>query len=89
MTRAARASVAFIEPFCQTNGQILLPIVNLIHNASQVVKTVIYEIGHQMLEQSLVLSADQVAGVRTPARFSGAIRYHGSQPGCVHLADRK
>jgi transposase-like protein len=89
VTRAARESAAVIEQFCQTNGQILLPIVNLIQNASQVVETVIHEIGHQMLEQILVLSAEQVAGVRTPGKASGDIRHHGSQPGCVQLADRK
>jgi hypothetical protein len=50
--RAARESAAVIEQFCQANGQILLPIVNLIQNATQVVETVIHEIGHQMLEHS-------------------------------------
>jgi len=89
VTRAARESAAVIEQFCQTNGQILLPIVNLIQNASQVVENVIHEIGHQMLEQILVLSAEQVAGGRTPGKASGEVRHYGSQPGCVQLADRK
>ena len=30
VTRAARESATVVEQFCQTNGQILLPIVNLI-----------------------------------------------------------
>ena len=89
VTRAARESAAVIEQFCQSNGQILLPIVNLIQNASHVVENVIHEIGHQMLEQILVLSAEQVAGARTPGRASGDIRYHGTQAGCVQLTDRK
>jgi putative transposase len=89
VTRAARESAAVIEEFCQTNGQILLPIVNLIQNASQVVETIIYEIGHQTLEQILLLSAEQLAGARTPGKISGEIRHHGSQPGRVQLADRK
>jgi len=89
VTGAARESATIIEQFCQANGQILLPILDLIQNASQVVETVIHEIGHQMLEQILVLSAEQVAGVRTPGKPSGEIRHHGSQPGCVQLADRK
>jgi transposase-like protein len=62
---------------------------HLIENASQVVETVIHEIGHQTLEQILVLSAEQVAGARTPGKASGEIRYHGSQSGRVQLADRK
>lgn len=89
VTRAAQESAAVIEQFCQANGQILLPIVNLIQNASQVVETVIHEIGHQTLEQILILSAEQVAGARTPGKVSGEIRHYGSQPGRVQLADRK
>ena len=89
VTRAGRESAAVIEQFCRANGQILLPILNLIENASQVVETVIHEIGHQTLEQILVLSAEQVAGPRTPGKASGDIRYHGSQSGCVQLTDRK
>ena len=78
VTRAARESAAVIEQFCQANGQILLPIVNLIQNASQVVEAVIHEIGHQTLELILVLSAEQVAGRRTPgkARGDSAITEH-------------
>ncbi|MGH9555734.1 MAG: IS256 family transposase [Terriglobales bacterium] len=89
VTRAARESAAVIEQFFQTNGQILLPIVNLIENASQVVESVMHEIGRQTLELILVLSAEQVAGQRTPGKASGEIRHHGAQPGRVQLADRK
>ena len=71
VTRAARESAAVIEQFCQTNGQILLPIVNLIQNASHVVESVIHELGHQMLKQILVLSAEQESGTRTPGKGSG------------------
>jgi putative transposase len=89
VTRAARESATIIEQFCRSNGQILLPLVNLIQSASQVVEGVIHEIGHQTLEMILVLSAEQVAGPRTPGKVSGDIRHHGRQPGCVQLADRK
>jgi putative transposase len=89
VTRAARESALVIEQFCRANGQILIPILNLIENASQVVETVIHEIGHQTLEQILILSAEQVGGPRTPGKASGDIRYHGSQSGRVQLADRK
>jgi putative transposase len=89
VTRAAKESAAVIEQFCQTNGQILLPIVNLIQSASQVVESVIHEIGVQTLEMILTLSAEQVAGPQTPGKVSGDIRWHGSQRGQVKLADRK
>jgi hypothetical protein len=60
VTRAAWESALVIEQFCRANGEILLPILNLIENA--VVETVIHKIGHQTLEQILILSAEQVGG---------------------------
>ena len=89
VTRAARESAAVIEQFCQSNGQILLPIVHLIESASQVVETVLHEIQVHSLEAILVLSAEQLAGARTPGKARGDIRHHGSQAGRVQLADRK
>jgi putative transposase len=88
VTRAAKESAAVIEQFCQANGQILLPIVNMIQSASQVVDSVVHEIGVKTLELLLALSAEQVAGPRTPGKASGEIRHYGSQPGRVQLADR-
>jgi transposase-like protein len=78
-----------IEQFCQANGQILLPLVNLIESASQVVENVIHEIQIQALETILTLSAEQIAGARTPGKASGEVRWHGSQPGKIKLADRQ
>jgi putative transposase len=89
VTRAEQASASIIEQFCQANGQILLPIVEMIQSASQVVNSVIHEVGLKTLEAILVLSAEQVAGARTPGKQSGDVRWHGSQPGQVPLADRK
>jgi transposase-like protein len=89
VTRAAKESAAVIEQFCQANGQILLPIVNMIQSASQVVDSVVHEIGVKTLELILALSAEQVAGPRTPGKASGEVRHYGSQRGRVQLADRK
>lgn len=89
MTRADKESAVIIEQFCQNNGQLLLPLVNLIETASQQVESIIHNIGVQTLETILVLSAEQVAGPRTPGKLKGDIRWHGSQAGQVKLADRK
>jgi transposase-like protein len=89
VTRAVRESASVIKQFCQANGQILLPIVEMIQSASEVVTSVIHELGRQTLETILVLSAEQVAGAKTPGKASGDIRWHGAQPGHVQLADRK
>ena len=50
---------------------------------------VVHEIGVKTLELILALSAEQVAGPRTPGKVSGEIRHYGSQRGRVQLADRK
>ena len=89
VTRAAKESAAVVEQFCQANGQILLPIVSLIESASQVVEKVMHEIQMQTLETILTLSAEQIAGVRTPGKASGEIRWHGKQAGKIKLADRE
>jgi putative transposase len=89
VTRAARDSAAVIEQFCQTNGQLLLPLVKMIQDAGEVVETVIHEIGVRTLETILVLSAEQVAGPRQPGKAHGEVRHYGSQPGRIRLADRK
>lgn len=89
VTRADEQSASIIQEFCQSNGQILLPLVEKIQSASAMVNSVIHEISLKTLETILVLSAEQIAGPRTPGKTSGDIRWHGSQPGVVALADRK
>jgi len=44
VTRAAKETATVIEQFCQSSGQILPPIVNLIESASHVVDIVLHEI---------------------------------------------
>jgi putative transposase len=89
VTRADDESASIIQRFCQSNGQILLPLVEKIQSASDMVNSVIHELSLKTLETILVLSAEQVAGARTPGKASGDIRWHGSQQGSVSLADRK
>lgn len=71
------------------NGQILLPIMKMIESASQVGNYVIREIGLQTIALLLVLSAEQVAGLRTQGKASGGIRWYGAQNGRMALANRK
>ena len=87
--REAAAAVARVEEFAKANGQILLPLVELVTQARMAVDEVIDRIGRQTIETILSLSAEQVAGPRTPGKSSGDIRWHGSQNGRVSLADRQ
>ncbi len=75
--------------FCKANGQMLLPLVELIEQARLTVSSVLDQVGQQTIEMILELSAEQVAGPRTPGRASGEIRWHGSQAGRVSLEDRQ
>ena len=61
----------------------------LITQARVAVDEVIDRIGRQTIETILNLSAEQIAGPRTPGKASGDIRWHGSQHGRVSLADRQ
>ncbi|HSU31117.1 MAG TPA: transposase [Bryobacteraceae bacterium] len=89
LDREAATAAATVEQFAKENGQILLPLVELITQARLAVDEVIGCIGRQTIETILSLSAEQVAGPRTPGKRSGDVRWHGSQNGRVSLADRQ
>lgn len=88
ISKADAKASAVLQRFTQANGQFLLPLVELITDARLAVDTVIDQIGRQTIETILLLSAQQVAGERTPGKPSGEVRWHGSQAGRVMLADR-
>jgi hypothetical protein len=89
VNREEKTAAAAIEQFAKANGQLLLPLVELITQARIAVDEVIGVIGRKTIETVLMLSATEVAGARTPGKSSGDIRWHGSQPGRVMLADRQ
>jgi len=78
-----------LTAFCKANGQILLPLVELMEQARLTVSTVLEQVSQQTIETILELSAEQVAGPRTPGRARGEIRWHGSQAGRVSLEERQ
>jgi hypothetical protein len=81
VSREAEEAAVSVEEFAKANGQILLPLVELITQARLAVDEVIDSIGRQTIETILNLSAEQIAGPRTPGKSSGEIRWHGSQQG--------
>ncbi len=85
----AQSASKSIQEFAQVNGQILLPLVELITQARVAVDDVIHSIGRQTIETILNLSAQEMAGVRAPGKRGGDVRWHGSQAGRVALADRQ
>jgi putative transposase len=89
VNRDEKTAAASLEQFAKSNGQLLLPLIELITNARIAVDEVISSIGRKTIETILTLSAEQVAGAQTPGKVSGEIRWHGSQNGRVVLADRQ
>ena len=89
ISKADATASAALAQFTQADGQFLLPLVELITDARLAVDTVIEQLGRQTIETILKLSAQEVAGAPAPGKARGEVRWHGSQPGRVLLADRK
>jgi putative transposase len=85
-----RRSEEKLASFLQKNGQQLLPMIDLIEQSRVAVEELIDTVGRVMLETVLVVSAEQVAGVRQPGKArDGTVVWYGRQPGRVYLRDRK
>lgn len=76
------------EFLCQ-EGQLLLPLVELITHTEMALDEVIDVTGRAAIEAVLTLSAQEVAGVKHPGKKAGEIRWHGRQRTTVPLSDRK
>lgn len=63
-----RRSEEKLASFLQKNGQQLLPMIDLIEQSRVAVEELIDTVGRVMLETVLVVSAEQVAGVRQPGK---------------------
>jgi transposase-like protein len=89
INRENAAAAQKLQEFARANGQYLLPLVDLVTEARLAVDEIIEQAGRSLIETILQLSAQQIAGERTPGKTSGEIRWHGSQNGRVSLADRQ
>ena len=89
VSKGSKGAGKIIQNFCQANGQMLLPLVDLISEARLAVDEVIDQAGRGLIETILDVSAEQVAGAKTPGKASGDVRWHGRQQGRVRLADRQ
>ena len=79
-----------LAQFLSREGQVLLPMLDLIEQAEMAVDELIDVAGRATIEAVLTLSAQELAGPKHPGkRASGDIGWHGEQPGVVSLAERK
>ncbi len=79
-----------LADFLSGEGQVLLPMLDLIEQAEMAVDELIDVAGRATIEAVLTRSAQELAGPKHPGKRSGgAIGWHGQQHGVVSLAERK
>jgi transposase-like protein len=78
-----------LSDFLIREGQFLIPIVKLIEQSELAIEHVINVTGRACVEAVLEMSAQEVAGSKSPGKASGDVRWHGSQGGLAHRGDRK
>jgi len=78
-----------LAEFLSREGQLLLPMLELITQAEMAVDELIDVTGRATIEAILLMSAQEVAGPKHPGKRGGKILRHGRQNGVVNLAERK
>lgn len=75
---------------CFANREpVLLPLLALVEDAKASIDDLMSDAARHFVEQLLVLSAQELAGVRHPGKHTSEIRWHGAQSGRITLAERK
>ena len=78
-----------LAEFLSKEGQLLLPMLDLITEAEMAVDELIDVAGRATIEAILLMSAQHVAGPKHPGKAAGEVYWHGRQKGVVNLAERK
>jgi len=71
------------------NGQMIMPMVELIEQSQIAVDELLENLGRATLEAVLLVSAANVAGQSHQGRLGGNVLRHGNQQGVVSLSNRK
>lgn len=86
---ARRDDRAAVTRWLAGNGQALLPMLELLENAQASIDELMNDAARALVEQLLVLSAQEMAGAKLRGRADGDVLWHGTQRGQVTLAERK
>jgi len=78
-----------LTEFLCKEGQLLLPLVELITHTEMALDELIDLTGRTAIEAVLTLSAQEVAGTKHPGKKAGDIRWYGRQSTTVPLSNRK
>ena len=71
------------------SGQALLPMLELLEGAKASIDELMHDSAVALIEQLLVLSAQELAGAKQRGRDAGPVLWHGAQRGVVSLAERQ
>jgi transposase-like protein len=83
-----KQGVQAVREALAAHGQALLPMLELIENAQATVDELMGDAARALIEQLLVLSAQEVAGQKHQGRAGGTVGWHGMQHGRIALAER-
>ena len=89
ITTTGQTNAKRLTEFFRHSGQALLPMVDLIEQSRLAVDELIDVAGRATIEAVLQLSAEQVAGPRTPGQRHTGLLWHGRQSGRVCLKERR
>ena len=79
-----------LAAFLAKDGQLLLPMLDLITQGERAIDEVIDVMGRATIEAILRMSAEQIAGPRQQGKATDrGVYWHGTQGGRVALAERK
>jgi transposase-like protein len=84
-----KADTKKLSDFLSQEGQLLLPMVDLITQAQMAVDELIDVTGRATIEAVMTLSAQELAGPKHPGKNVGDIRWYGRQSATIPLSDRK
>jgi transposase-like protein len=78
-----------LREYLQTQAQLLQPMLQLVQSGHATIDELMSQTVLGLVERLLEASAQEVAGPKHPGRRGGEVRWHGTQPGRIVLAERK
>lgn len=86
---STKAPTRELAEFLASNGQMLIPMVELIESSQLAVDELLEDLGRSTLEAVLLISAAGIAGEAHQGKTGGEVVRHGRQRGVVPLGNRK
>jgi transposase-like protein len=89
IVRSKKAQQLLEQPLLQAHPQAVLPLIELMTSARLGIEQIVGAASRQFIEQLLIASAQDVAGVQHPGIHTGDIRWHGQQNTTIALGSAK